>query len=459
MASQPGPRRSSRHAHVWAHAWAYGCAVGLLVPALGVAQSAAPTATAAPPSEPQSPSSGGEAEGTPDSPTAAPPPGAAPPGHGGFAMPPSNVSRADADIPPGTIDVEILDAAGQPVRRLPVDLLVTYESISEGTQDKTVRRTTDEHGKVRFESLSRELRYSYSLGAEYEGGRYGISAFRLEESRGQRVRLHVFPTTPNPIEALVGMRGFVYFQPREDVFHVEVLFRAMNMSTRSWVPQRTILQLPDGFQAFDGPRQGLTRVVEEPGRGARFEGTFSPGQHDLRFTFQVPSRGEASQRFVMTLPPNLAELRVISEASPGMTLDVDGFGPAEATQGPSGNRVLITGRMARPGERGLDVLRVRLEGLPTQGPARWIVTVLAGLIAAGGLFGALRRRGSSKAPDVVDESDLKRARRLLLDELVQVERAFEAGELGPRTHEQTRRHLLDALARLDLIARPPATGT
>src|SRR5690606_37202568 len=102
-----------------------------------------------------------------DQPATPPAPQANPHHGGGFARPPMNVSRAAASLPPGTIDVEVVDAAGEPIPRLPVDLHITYENIAEGTQDKTVRRTTDERGKIRFDSLSRELRYSYALATDY----------------------------------------------------------------------------------------------------------------------------------------------------------------------------------------------------------------------------------------------------------------------------------------------------
>lgn len=471
-------RRTVRRRGGWARRWARVglrlCAVGLFVSSFAIAQSPtenvpgstapAPANAAAPANASPQASSNEEATRAPqpeseNAPTDPPPPHPPVNPHHGMGLPraPMNVSRPDASVPPGTIDLQVLDASGQPVPNQPVELYVTHESVAEGTQETVVRRTTDEHGKIRFDSLSRELRYSYSLGTEYQGGRYGIPAFRFDENRGQQVRLHVFRTTPSPLEAFVGMRGYVYFQPREDVFHVEMLFRVLNLSTLAWVPEGVVLQLPERFQAFDSPRQGLARFVEEPGRGARLTGTFAPGQHDVRLSFQVPSAGESSQRFVMTLPPNLAELRVISEAAPGMSLEVDGFGPAEPARGPTGDRVLITGRMTRPGERPLEVLRVRLDGLPVHGPARWVVTLLASLIAAGGLYAALRQKGSSRSRTAVADADLKRAKQLLLDELVQVERAFEAGELGPRTREQARRQLLDALARLDWMARPPAT--
>ena len=110
----------------------------------------------------------------------------------------------------------------------------------------------------------------------------------------------------------------------------------------------------------------------------------------------------------------------------------------------------------RPGEGPLSQVHVRIGGLPAQGPARWGVTAVAALIALFGLGWAFQHRGRSKGRRAVAGEDLDRARGLLLDELVAVQRALESGAIGPRTLEQTRRQLLDALARLELVPRLPA---
>lgn len=408
------------------------------------AQAAPPPAQAAPP--PAGVSAPAQAAAPAPPPVVAPPPG-----HAVGTPPPKDSSQPDPSLPAGTIELEVLDELERPAPGIPVELLVSYESVAEGPKHETLERTTNEQGKVRFDSLSRELRYSYSIIARRGAGTYGVAPFRLNENRGQRVRLHVFPTTEDPMKALVGMRGFVYLQPREDVFHVEVLFRVLNLSTTSWVPRTVVMQLPQGFQAFDSSKEGAAGFVEEPGRGARMDGTFAPGQHDVRFTFQVPRQGKASQRFELTLPPHVADLRVITEAAPGMTLDVEGFGPAEATRGPSGDRVLITRRVAGVGSGTFNDVRIDLGGLPVHGSARWIAVLVAALIALGGLVTAWLRRGD-EARAGAGEGDLERARELLLEELVAVERAFAQGHVGPRTHEQARRQLLDALARLDPTA-------
>jgi hypothetical protein len=368
--------------------------------------------------------------------------------------PARDTSDPSPALPPGTVEVTLADENDAPLGGRLVELVISFESVAEGPQEERRRATTGPDGRARFTGLSRELNYTYAVIAEREGGHYGVPSFRLKQDQGHAVRLHVFPGTHDPNAAFLGLRGFVFIQPREDVFQIEMLFRVINLGTVSWLPKDVVLNLPSGFTAVESQsEEGDTRFVEVPGRGARMEGTFAPGQRDVRFSFQVPSRGRTTQSLELTLPPHVAELRVITEAAPGMTLDVDGFERAEAARGPTGDRVLVTRRMMRAGDGQLNDVHIRVGGLPVPGPARWGVVAAAAVIALSGLAWAFRHRGKSKGRHAVAGEDLDRARALLLDELVAVERALESGAIGPRTHEQTRRQLLDALARLELVPR------
>ncbi len=402
------------------------------------------------PAQPQSPMAPGLVPGMPH-----PPLGGGHPGMPRNATEPArDASDPSPTLPPGTVEVTLADENDAPLGGRLVELIVSFESVAEGPQEERRRLTTDESGRARFTGLSRELNYTYAVASEREGGHYGVPAFRLKQDQGQAVLLHVFPTTHDPNQAYLGLRGFVFIQPREDLFQVEMLFRVINLGTVSWVPKDVVLNLPEGFSAIESPSdEGDTRFVEAAGRGARMEGTFPPGQRDVRFSFHMPSHSRSTQSLELTLPPHVAELRVITEASPGMTLDVDGFDRAEPARGPTGDRVLITRRMMRAGDGQLTDVHIRIGGLPVQGPARWGVVAAAAVIALSGLAWAFRHRGKSKGRHAVAGEDLDRARALLLDELVAVERALESGAIGPRTHEQTRRQLLDALARLELVPR------
>jgi hypothetical protein len=131
-----------------------------------------------------------------------------------------------------------------------------------------------------------------------------------------------------------------------------------------------------------------------------------------------------------------------------MGLDVEGFEATQSGTGPSGDHVLVSRKAAGRSDPQLGPFVVTLTGLSVPGPGRWVAALIAfGIAAAGGLAAAGKWRLVS--PTKL-ESDRSRACNLLLDELVQLTRAKERGEVGPRTHELTRRKLLDALARIGL---------
>jgi hypothetical protein len=147
-------------------------------------------------------------------------------------------------------------------------------------------------------------------------------------------------------------------------------------------------------------------------------------------------------------PPRSAEIRVIAVASKTMGLEVDGFEPPQDSVGPSGDRVLVTRKLAGRGEHELGSFLVTLTGLPVPGLGRWVAILIAlGLAGAGGAAAAGKLRFVSGERLA---SDRTRACDLLLDELVALEEAKARGEIGPQTHERTHRALLDALARIGI---------
>src|SRR6185312_3216048 len=118
-----------------------------------------------------------------------------------------------------------------------------------------------------------------------------------------------------------------------------------------------------------------------------------------------------------------------------------GFPEAEPQEGNNGQRLLITEKQLRRGEKPMRTLHVELRGLPTAGPARWIATSLSAfgvLAGVGYAFVARKDKPASGGKDL-------RAR--LLEELEELERARRLGDVGPKTYERARRELIDAIAR------------
>ena len=361
---------------------------------------------------------------------------------------PGNESFVAPDLPPGSIEATILDAKNQPIRNTQVRLGIMFQKISEGESRSEKFAVSDEAGRVRFSGLQTGSEYAYRVTLQSGPASYGSSPFNLGASAGHRVRLHVFPVTTDIERAAVGMRGLVYVETRDDVFQFEVLHRVFNVGATTWVPSNVVMRLPGGFKAFSAQREmsGVGFVVVD-GVGARLDGTFPPGQFDVRFRFQMPKSSEQSASFRLGLLPHTADIGVFAEASSRMGLRVEGFRDAVPDTNPQGKRVLVARKNFARDERE-ESYAIELTGLPVPGPGRWIAVLLASAL---GLTGLAAYRGLVQLESGGKERrnrDLENARELLLDEIVEVEQARRSGELGPRAYANARRVLLESLARL-----------
>jgi hypothetical protein len=361
---------------------------------------------------------------------------------------PQDLSAPAPDLPKGVIEAVIVDGKEQPIVGTDVRLGIMYQSVAEGESRSEKFARTDGSGRVRFEGLSIGNGYSYRVTLKSGAAEYSTAPLNLPEDSGYRVRLHVYPVTHDVSQAYIGLRGIIFIETRDDIFQFQVMMRVLNLGAVTWVPRDVSVSLPRGFKAF-GAEKGMTdtRFEVDEGRGAKLLGTFTPGQHEVSFRFQVPKVRDPSASFELGLLPHVYEMRVIAAASPTMKLDVSGFEEPRVDQTQNGQRVLVTRRLFNAKEP-VSSFSVHLSGLPVPGPGRWIAAVIAALLAASG-FGAARGYLNFDAPGKLKpDEELVVARELILKELVLVERARQAGDLGPRAHTDARRALIDALARL-----------
>jgi len=362
------------------------------------------------------------------------------------AAPPRDESAPAPDLPKGTIEAVIVTPDNQPMASADVRLGVMFQRISEGESRSERFGRTNAEGRVRFDGLTNGSDYSYRVTFKSGPAEYASAPFPLGDN-GQRVLLHIFPVTQSIDNALVGMRSFVYIEPRDDVFVFEILYRVFNVGTVTWVPDNVVVRLPAGFKAFSAQR-GMTDVMLEAveGEGARLKGTFTPGQHDVSARFQMPKDADTSVSFRLGTLPRLAELRVIAEASAQMHLEVDGFETPQVSANQQGKRVLVTRKLLERGNELSNGFTITLSGLPVPGYGRWVAVALALAFVGVGLGAA---RGMLRLDSSQNKTqDLARARELLLEELVDVERQRNQGDLGPKAYADARRVLLNALARL-----------
>lgn len=376
--------------------------------------------------------------------------GSPPQGHSGsgFTQPPPDKVAPAADLPPGDVEVHLVDPNDKPLPATHFRLAILRQDVATGDSKEERDAATDGAGVLTFHDLARSGSYSYRVLVPHDAATYASESFHLDETAGRRVLVHVFPVTRDLRQALVGIRGVLFVEPREDVFHLEANFQVLNVGGVSWVPDGVRIQLPEGAKAFRAADSMNDARVERDGSGpVELLGTFSPGQHEVGFTFQVDNHHDSARTFRIELPPHVAEIRVVAEAGKGTTLVVDGFPDAEPMQGQDGSRLLVTGRQLARGEPALDKVTIALADLPVPSAGRWYAVALAVVVAIGGVLQALRGKNTpGKAP--AKSEDAEEASELILDELVSLERARHAERIGPRTYAETRVELLDALARI-----------
>ncbi|MEO6602845.1 MAG: carboxypeptidase-like regulatory domain-containing protein [Polyangiaceae bacterium] len=366
----------------------------------------------------------------------------------------ADVNESVAGLEPGSITATIVDDRGVPIAGQQVRLGILFQKIAEGEARSEKFANADAEGTVHFTGLTRGSDNTYRVTVQAGSASYQTAPFNLRQDMGQRVILHVYPSTSQIEQAQIGMRGYLYVETRDDVFQCEAMFRVFNVGQITWVPKDVVMQLPKGFKAFKAP-EGMTdvRFEQVDGVGARLKGTFSPGQNEASFRFQLPKGTDDTLTFRMTLPPHVAEMRVIAEASSTMNLEVEGFQPPVPAANNNGQRVLVSVKQLLRHDEELKEFVATLSGIPTPGPGRWFAIAIALCLCIGGVFAANGAfDDASGGKDLA--ADKKRARELLLRELVALEAARRAERIGPRSYEQSRSALIDAIARLGL----PATG-
>jgi hypothetical protein len=373
-----------------------------------------------------------------------------PPGHpgapgGGQA---TDSVAAAPNLPPGTIEVRVADAQEQPLGDLPVRLGIVRQDVATGDSKQERVLRSNGLGMVTFQNMPVGTEYSYRVTVPQGEAAYASEPFRLDERTGQRAVIHVYPATRDIRQAMVGMRGVVYVQPREDIFQVETTLQVLNIGSVAWVPDNVRIPLPEGAKAFRASESMSDARVERDKDGeVTLHGTFSPGQREVTFQYQLENLHEPTARFRMGLPPHVAEMRVFAEGPRDMHLIVSGYPPSERTTGQNGGHLLVTGKRAVRGDAPLDDVEVSLENLPVPAQGRWYAALLAfGLAAFGVWHGFSRGRWKSKTAPY--RAELEEAEELVYRELVALERLERDGHIGPRAYAEARTELLDVLSRL-----------
>lgn len=353
---------------------------------------------------------------------------------------PRDTANEDPSIPVGTIFVHAVDPAGAPLPQIDVTLGILHNTVAQGESRKRVVAKADASGIARFDGLELGSGIAYRAMILRDGATFSAPPFQLTPKSGVRATVHAFPVTRELPDYVVS-QVLLYAELKDDLIQIQQILKFYNFSPTAWVPDQVVFPLPPEFKAFTA-QQGMTDVGLDPvdadgKKGAKLRGTISPGEHEISYRWQLPYDGDATVSFDVGLPPHLASARVMAPSSQNMQLVVEGFPQARGTTDGMGQRALITERQLRRDEPPLTTMKVSLTGLPTEGPGKFVATMLASCgVLAGLVLGA--RKPKARSP--------KLDRQRLLDELTELEDAHARGDVGPKTYERARRECIDRIA-------------
>jgi hypothetical protein len=357
-------------------------------------------------------------------------------------------SAVDAELPPGTIAVEVVDATGTSVSKQAVRLGVMEQS--GGRESKAC--VTDEKGVCSFGDLLTDGKHSYRVNVPYEGARYSSTPFRLDAAKGQRVRVVRLPTTTDT-RRVFQVLGRTMIEFRDDRAHMTQEARLTNLGEATYVfPEGGMsIRLPEGFKAFDSMAVMTDQRLAATADGLEISGSIPPGRADLMWTYDIPIGG-TSLSLQQPVPFATMEYQVVSDYVDGMTLEVEGFQVARVHEG-ADRRYLVAGLMRRPGDAPVDLLRIHIRGIPGGGPLPYFAVAIALIFLFLGVW--LLFRPLDQTAMLAKVRDDRRGE--LLDEIASLEGQRQSEAIGPSYYEHRRRELTDELA-IVLRMQSEATG-
>jgi hypothetical protein len=304
---------------------------------------------------------------------------------------------------------------------------------------------TGADGWATFANMPIGERQAYRVNVPYQGAKYSSTPFRLPPRGGYEVQIRRLPVTHDE-RMVVLYVGATSIELKDDRLKIVQQVELLNLGGATYVfPEAgTLVRFPKGFLAVQ-TQESMTdqHVSEAPGEGVRVHGSLPPGQATLLWGFDLPLSGSEAS-FSVEIPWLTFAYRVISDAPPGMTIDVEGM-PQPIVHADQGRHFLVTELQRKVGDAPFSRLHVTLRGMPGPGPERWIAAVLALCVVGAGVLGARGARARQAAPagdglEALKTELLARARSLAEQR--------QTGEIGPEYHADQLAELETELAAL-----------
>jgi molybdenum-dependent DNA-binding transcriptional regulator ModE len=350
------------------------------------------------------------------------------------------VAPADG-VPAGTLELEVADAAGQPVKGLEL-------KIGEVGADKSVkvhRATTDDQGRARFPGLTTGENAAYAAVATLDGLRLATQPFRMETTTGMRGRIQALARTDDPSVLNADNRSKIVVDLREDAIAImqSLIFRNTSDKLFDPGPGGLLLPLQKGFVGAQ-EIQGGAPVKVRQGEGIAVQTKVAPDRNaqfaaSARFGYILQANGDTSLEVRQPMPIAMESPLVLVPGSSRLTIEGPGIKRLRDDQDASGNKVALYELPAIPAG---GALAFTVAGIAQRERAgQQVVAVLCVLLVLGAV--ALARPPAGVADQKKAREALVDRREALFAELVALER--ERREGGGAAADDRRRALMSKL--------------
>jgi hypothetical protein len=394
---------------------------------------------ALPPGHPPTDAQAGEAE-------ANPPVGNDPHAHAEGAPPLARRALAEsepsADVPVGSIRVKVLDGAEKPVPGAQLQL---------GTMSQEAGRTatpgeTGADGTFVFSNLPNGDKQAYRVNVLHQGAKYSSMPFRLPVDRGYDVVIRRLDVTNDAREVVLYV-GATSVELKDERLRIVQQARLVNIGSKTYVfpADGQLLRFPKEATAFQAEEVMTDQHMREAaGEGVRITGSIPPGEVTLTWGFDIPQT-ESTAELNFELPWITFAYRVLADAAPGMTLQVDDM-PAPELVTDRGRRLLVTEVVKRVGDTPMRAVHIKIAGIPGPGPLRFIAVGLAIAVLGLGFLVARMTAGVSTGAGAVALHDLQLEKERLLARAKALEEEHARGDIGPEFHKTALSELEEQLS-------------
>ena len=369
--------------------------------------------------------------------------------------------------------------------------------VAQGNNSKDAQTTiTDGSGNYNFANLSNDKTLTYAVYIRYQNANYSSESLSLVNQPEQKVDLTVYEATTDSSKMAVVESTLLVKQvdSQRHVLNVSVIFAFKNLDGRAFVgsldatqgrPKALFFPLPAGARAISLQKGLIGYRAIQAGNGFATDAMVPPGDSEFSYGFEVPYTGTSFNYDYKAMYPTLDVSLLVPTQYHVSSPDITPKGVVNNADRPYN---LYSAANLAPEHQ----VVMKIEGLP-QAPASvtgsntdtgsnlntiWVIVliiVLVGLVIllwnivrvvrvkmglepAEGKHGTSKSRGSKHATsekkatrshhadEAAHGSSQEKRRKALMNELLELDKEYEAGKISKSTYQE-RRNKTKALLR------------